>query len=671
MCGIAGFWDQPGPEDAFTPVLKRMAASLRHRGPDSSGLWFDQRAGIGFAHTRLAIVDLSPAGHQPMHSNDARWTITFNGEVYNFEAIRRELDAAGLAPSGGWRGHSDTEIILAAVSGWGVERALSRFVGMFAMALWDHRERELWLIRDRLGIKPLYYGFCGTTLVFASELKALRALSSWRGEVDARALALYLRYLYVPAPLSIWQGVQKLLPGAWLRITAADMEQRRVPEPVRYWRVEDAVAAGLADPFAGSEAELVRELDQRLSNAVGLRLVADVPLGAFLSGGIDSSTVVALMQAQSSQPVRTYSIGTHSSDYNEAEQAKAVARHLGTAHTELYVEPEQALAVVPLLPEHYDEPYADISQIPTLLVSRLARRDVTVSLSGDGGDELFGGYTRYLQGPGLWRRMSRLPLPLRRLVAGALRHGGEAGLDAVYRAVAPLLPPERRQTLFRDKIQKVTEGLCAPHGPGFYRALTSLWHNPGQLLQSERCASPPPLAPGLFGLPLHPADDGQNCGLPAGMDYAAWMMAADQTSYLPDDILTKLDRASMAVSLEARVPLLDHRVVEFAWRIPPGLTFRAGRGKHALRRVLETYVPPALTDRPKQGFDLPLDAWLRGPLRGWAEELLDAREMQRQGYLNPEPVRQAWTAHLSGRRNLQHQLWGVLMFQAWRARYGA
>jgi asparagine synthase (glutamine-hydrolysing) len=658
MCGIAGFWGPPRPADFFPPVLEGMAACLRHRGPDTSGIWFDPAAGLGLAHTRLAILDLTPAGHQPMHSAGGRLTTVFNGEVYNYADFRRELEEAGHAPEGGWRGHSDTEAILAAAQAWGLEKAVRRFVGMFALALWDSRKHALTLLRDRLGIKPLYYGYCGQTLVFGSQPGALRRHPDFDRPLSRTALAAYLRTLYVPAPYCIHEGLRQLEPGCILTITAADLAARRLPEPVPYWTVNAAAEAGAAHPFAGSEEEAEAELARLLDDAVGLRMIADVPLGAFLSGGVDSSTVVALMQRRSTRKVRTFTIGFTDPAYDESGPARAVARHLGTDHTELILSPEEARAAIPDLPRFFDEPFADASMLPTFLVSRLARRHVTVSLSGDGGDELFGGYNRYLLAPALWQAASRLPRPLRRAAGGLLSSlaGPLAGmLEATQ---SRLLPPDRRQLILRDKVQKLSAALSAAGREEFFHSLASFWQRPADLLDDlpEGGAEPPT----RFTDPR---------AWPRVDDYAAWMMAMDLATYLPGDILAKVDRASMAVALEARVPLLDHRVAQFALSLPLHFKIRHGQGKRLLRRVLYRHVPRELIERPKQGFGLPIHDWLRGPLRAWAEDLLAEPRLRDSGF-KPAPVRRAWADHLGGRANRQYHLWAVLMYQAWRAEHG-
>ncbi|MGH7547194.1 MAG: asparagine synthase (glutamine-hydrolyzing) [Gemmatimonadales bacterium] len=640
MCGIAGYFRPAGlAAEPAAAILDRMTATLRHRGPDDGGSWIDAAAGIALGSRRLAILDLSPLGHQPMHAASGRYVIVFNGEVYNFRALRGELEALGHR----FRGHSDTEVLLGAVSEWGVRPAVERLNGMYAFALWDRLERTLHLVRDRPGEKPLYYAPVGDTLLFGSELKALRAHPAFPAEIDRDALALLLRYRCVPAPYTIYRGVYKLPPATILSLPARATNWRD-SVPIEYWSARAVAERGVADPFTGSERDAVDCLDELLRDAVRLRMEADVPLGAFLSGGTDSSLVVALMQAQSPRPVRTFTIGFHEWRYNEAPHAAAVARHLGTDHTELYVTPAEALAVVPRLPVIYDEPFADPSQIPTFLISELTRRHVTVSLSGDAGDELFGGYRRYHLGPALWGAMRWLP-------AGA-RRGMAAGLTRVHRAAAFPGSALRRWTgkrNLRERVLQVAEVLRTDSPTALLRYLISAWKDPTGVVPGAH--EPPTL------LSSH---SGQ-----IAPDVARQIMYLDLVTYLPDDILVKVDRASMAVSLESRIPLLDHRIIEFAWRLPPSLKIRDGRGKWLLRELLARYVPRSVTDRPKHGFDVPLGAWLRGPLRGWAEELLDEGRLRREGMLRPEPIRQKWLEHMRGDTSWTYDLWTVLMFQAW------
>lgn len=622
--------------------VRGMVASIRYRGPDDFGVWCDERVGIGLGHARLSILDLSPEGHQPMVSASGRYVISYNGEVYNFAELRSELGVVGQK----FRGHSDTEVMLAAFEEWGIEKAVQRFVGMFAFALWDKQTRTLTLARDRLGEKPLYYGWQGEAFLFGSELKALRAHPAFRAEVDRNALALLLRHNYIPAPYSIYQGISKLSPGCLLTVSLSQRNPRIVP----YWSGKQAIEAGLAHPFEGSESAAVSALEALLKDAVGQQMVADVPLGAFLSGGVDSSTVVALMQAQSSRPVKTFTIGFHEEGYDEAPHAKSVARHLGTEHTELYVMPKEAMDVIPRLPALYDEPFSDSSQIPTFLVSELARRHVTVSLSGDGGDELFGGYNRYFWATNIWRRVGWVPQPMRAALVGALMALPPSAWNGVFRWLSRFLPVGWRYANPGDKLHKLAEVLAVRTPEEIYLDLVSHWKQPTEVVRGTH--EPPTVL----------TDPARWADLP---DFEQRMMYLDQMTYLPDDILTKVDRAAMGVSLETRVPFLDHRVVEFAWSLPLSMKIRHGQGKWLLRQVLYRHVPKELMERPKMGFGVPIDVWLRGPLKGWAEELLDEARLQREGYFDPRPIRRKWAEHLTGRRNWSYYLWDVLMFQAW------
>jgi asparagine synthase (glutamine-hydrolysing) len=640
MCGIAGFWQPKRASDDPVETLNRMGAALAHRGPDDSGSFHDDRAGVGLSFRRLSILDLSAEGHQPMNSSSGRYVMIFNGEVYNFEEMR-----AGLDPHQ-WRGHSDTEVMLEAFERWGIEPAVQRFVGMFAFALWDRRERRLHLVRDRLGIKPLYYGRAGNAFVFASELKAIWQHPDFNGEIDRDALALYMRHNYVPSPHCIYKGLHKLQPGCMLTLDS----EAATPQVRRYWSAKEVARRGQLSPLQVSDAEAVEELHQLLLRAVNLRMIADVPLGAFLSGGVDSSTVVALMQAQSQRPVKTFTIGFHENGYNEAIDAKRVAEHLGTDHTELYLTSKDALDVVPLLPTMYDEPFSDSSQIPTYLVSKLAHRSVAVSLSGDGGDELFGGYNRYALTKQIWNFMKPLPKPIRTLAASVLRAVPPDRMDTAFRMFRPLLPKSLHHGAPGDKAHKLADFLSLD-GPQdlYYRAL-SHWKNPSEIVLDSN-------EPGTI----------RECiaELSTNMRIEEVMMLTDLLHYLPDDILTKVDRASMAVSLEARVPLLDHRVVEFAWRLPRAFKIREGVSKWILREILYKYVPHGLIERPKMGFGVPIDRWLRGPLRDWAEHLLSVKSLLDPGLFNVDRVREKWREHHSGDRNWQYLLWDVLVFQDW------
>jgi asparagine synthase (glutamine-hydrolysing) len=639
MCGIAGYWQTRRTGDDPLGVLKRMGAAIAYRGPDDSGCFWDA-TGLGLVHRRLSILDLSVEGHQPMTSASGRYVIVFNGEVYNFQEIKAELGEIL------WRGHSDTEVILAAIECWGIDAAVRRFVGMFAFALWDREEKNLHLVRDRLGIKPLYYGRAGGNFVFASELKAICEHPDFSGNIDRDSMALYMRHNYIPAPHCIYEGIHKLQPGSILSISEAGAE----PKVRAFWSAADVANEGTKSTYDASDEEIVEELHQRLRSAVGLRMIADVPLGAFLSGGIDSSTVVALMQSQSSRPVKTFTIGFYEDAYNEGEHAKKVAQHLGTEHTELYVTPEEALGVVPLLPKMYDEPFADSSQIPTYLVSKLARSSVTVSLSGDGGDELFGGYNRYLLTKKIWQSLNRFPKPTRRAAASGIHAIPPAAIDALYRFIRPMIPKQRRWSAVGDRAHKLASFFTTQSAGDIYFGALSQCEDPSELVLSSK--EPRTVAEIIADSASLPTLEEQ-------------MMLTDLRTYLPDDILTKVDRASMAVSLEARVPLLDHRVVEFAWRIPLRLKIKNEIGKWVLRQVLYKYVPQDLVERPKMGFGVPIEHWLRGPLRDWAEDLLRADTLKQHDILNVEAIRHKWTEHLSGRRNWQYLLWNVLVFQDW------
>lgn len=617
-----------------------MSGALRHRGPDGEDFW--STGAVHLAHRRLAIVDLTPTGVQPMRSASGRFVITFNGEVYNYRTLRKELEASGKAPA--WRGSSDTEVMLAAIDAWGLRAALERFVGMFAFALWDTQRAELHLVRDRLGVKPLYWAQPRGQLAFASELKALRHVPGFDTTLHPEALASFTRTNSVVGEQSIYVGTRRLAPGTLATFTAPG----RAPTVTTWWSPRTAALNGLRARFRGTEDDALDQLEVLARDAVGLRMVADVPLGAFLSGGVDSSTVVALMQAQSRQPVHTFSIQNETAAFDEGPAARAVATHLGTHHTAFTVTAGDALAVIPSLPEMFDEPFADSSQIPTYLVSRLARRAVTVALSGDGGDELFGGYTRHLWGPRLWQVMRLLPHAARSLAAHAIASRSAESWDTLFAKLRPVVPATRLAGL---RMHKVANALDADSPSALYELLSSQWTPADGLLR----APPPPhaAAPPLEGASV--AED---------------FMLRDLSGYLPDDVLTKVDRASMSVSLEAREPLLDHRLVEFAWSLPLDFKLRGNHGKWLLHRLLRRFVPEGIGAGPKMGFAVPLGDWLRGPLRPWAEELLDPTRLEREGHFKPHVVTQRWREHLSGARPWEAHLWNVLMFQAWLAANG-
>ncbi len=644
MCGITGFLEaRPRPLAAQEAIAAAMAAAIAHRGPDDSGVWAEAEAGIALGHRRLAIIDLSPAGHQPMLTADGRYVVSFNGEIYNYPELAARLRQEGAA----LRGHSDTEVLIEGIARWGVAETLRHCEGMFALALWDRQARRLTLARDRLGIKPLYWSRQGGLFLFASELKALHRHPDWRPAIDRDALAAYLRLGYVPAPAAIYRDTHKLPPGTMLTVT-----RQGVAEIAAYWRLAEVAQAGIAAPESGGEAKQLAALDGVLRRAVRNEMVSDVPLGAFLSGGVDSSLVVALMQAESARPVRSFTIGFAAAGYDEAQHAKRVAAHLGTEHTELYVDDETARRLIPHLPVWYDEPFADSSQIPTRLISELARRQVTVALSGDGGDELFAGYERHRMAARLGRWQALLPGGLRRAAGGMLA----ALPPAAVSGAAALLPERLRPSLPEQKAQKLAAALGAADGAALYRSIVSLWPEPGRLVPGAAEA------------------DGLAEGLAAAAAVAGpveRMMLADALTYLPDDILTKVDRASMSVGLEVRVPLLNHRVVEAAWRLPPDLKLRHGTSKWALRQILYRHVPKALIERPKHGFSVPLAAWLRGPLRGWAEDLLSPATLKGTGWLEPAPIVARWREHCAGRKDWSQSLWAVLMLETWLAQQGA
>lgn len=638
MCGIAGLLNLKGKFKGFElrNVATRMAGTLIHRGPDDQNVWVDAEAGVAFSHTRLAIIDLSPAGAQPMTSSCGRFVLSYNGEVYNAPELRAELEAVGRR----FRGHSDTETIVEGFAVWGVRQTVERMIGMFAFAAWDRTSRKLTLARDRLGIKPLYWGYADGSLVFASELKAIKAVPGWQAEINRNALAAFLRYSYVPTPMSIYQGINKLRPG-----TLLEFGEDGDIKDTAYWSLADVAARAQASQLDVSDALALETVETLLSDAVRRCMIADVPLGLFLSGGVDSSTVAALMQANSSRPIRTFSIGFREPAYDEAAYAKQVATYIGTEHTELYVTPAEARAIIPKLQEIYDEPFGDSSQIPTCLVSEMTRRHVTVALSGDGGDEVFAGYNRYGQGLALAKMIRALPKPMRQVLAGAIT----AVSPGIWDFVSLVVPKQIRPRLAGDKIHKLA-GVLPEDTVGFYRHLITQWPEASSLV--EYAAAPDDS--------LH-----DNAARERFRDDVSWMQYLDMLTYLPDDILTKVDRASMAVGLEVRVPLLDHRIVEWSWRLPPRLKTRRGTGKWLLREVACRFLPRDLLERPKMGFGVPIDDWLRGPLKEWAGDLLSASNLSAAGPLYTAPIVKKWEEHQAGNRNWQHFLWNVLMFAAW------
>lgn len=642
MCGIAGYFALT--KDRPDGAIENMTRAILHRGPDSAGHWRDDDAGIALGMRRLAVLDLTPAGEQPMTSECGRYVVVFNGEIYNHRAIRKDLESQARAPR--WRGHSDTEVLVAAIAAWGVVPALKACNGMLGLAVWDRKERTLYLAIDRFGEKPLYFGWCGRTFLFGSELKALAAHPGWSAEIDRDSLAGFMRVGYILAPRSIYSGIAKLEPGTIAVLRTGSAYTGQLPEISTYWSVRETVERAAQTRIKLDAVEITTQFEALLSDAVGLRMESDVPLGAFLSGGFDSTAVVVLMQRQSSRPVRTFTIGFEEQAHNEAPYAKAVAERLGTAHTEFYVSPQEAIDVIPRLPAIYDEPFADSSQIPTFLVSELARRHVTVSLSGDGGDEMLGGYARYSVTNRTQASIARLPMPLRKLLAGAITSVGPANWDRLYHAATMY----RRKNLIGGRAMKFSYLLSEPNKLAAYKAISSLWQAPNDVVLGA-------------SEPFTPAD--RPSEIPEGLSFIEQMMFLDIHSYLPGDILTKVDRATMAVSLEGRIPFLDPRIMEFAWRLPMHYKVRGGIGKWLLREIVYRHVPRELMDRPKSGFSIPIQNWLRGRLRPWAESLLQTETLEQEG-LSPEPVLAAWQEHRSGASERHFELWNVLMYLEWR-----
>lgn len=649
MCGLAGFlWTSKETVIEINRKLKSMTDVIKHRGPDDEGFWIDEKDRVAFGHRRLSILDLSAAGHQPMHSLSKRFTVVFNGEIYNHPELRDKLESESKKKIY-WQGHSDTETLLYCFDFWGVDLTLKNISGMFAMALYDSSTQSMYLVRDRMGEKPLYYGWNSNKFIFASELKSIKAFDGVSTEVDREALALYLKYDYVPSPFSIYKGFKKLPQGSYLKLDRKDNEWVKDSEVIiKYWSMKNIAKSGKADQFIhSSEQDVIDKLDLLLSKSIKEQMISDVPLGAFLSGGIDSSLIVALMQKQSNRKIKTFTIGFDEKNYNEAEYAKSVARHLGTDHTELYISPEQAIDVISQIPYIYDEPFADSSQIPTFLVSKMAKQHVTVSLSGDGGDELFGGYNRYFMANKLWKKIHRVPLSIRKIITLLISLISPQNWDYLINLIFKFLPKKYRVAHPGDKIYKLSKILTSKNMFDVYDKLVSHWNDPNKVvINSTKINNPAPKATEL----LTPEEE---------------MMLKDSTSYLPDDILAKVDRASMSVSLEARAPFLDRDVVQFAWTLPFNMKIRNSKGKWILRKVLNKYVPNELIDRPKMGFGVPIDEWLRGPLQQWAENLLSEKRLKDDGYFNVDLVRKKWLEHLSGSQNWQYHLWSILMFQIW------
>ncbi|MEG3637883.1 asparagine synthase (glutamine-hydrolyzing) [Magnetococcus sp. PR-3] len=646
MCGISGFinLDRDQSPHALEQTISAMSQTLHHRGPDSAGLWVDAQQGIALGHQRLAIQDLSPSGHQPMHDNSQRYTLVFNGEIYNFNDLKQDLDPHP------WRGHSDTEVLLAALTKWGIDQTLQRTVGMFALALWDRHTQTLILARDRMGEKPLYYGWQGRTLLFGSELKPLQKHPQWQGVMDRHALTLYLRHNAIPAPHSIYQGIFKLQPGCYCTFSLQGSQTPCDGKIHTYWSMHQQVQHALQNPFQGDAHEAEKLLADQLHSTVRQQMIADVPLGAFLSGGIDSSLIAAVMQAESSKPIHTFTIGFQEADHDESPYAQAIAQHLGTQHTTLQVTHSDALDMVSTLPTTYDEPFSDSSQLPTLLLAKLTRQHVTVALSGDGGDELFGGYDRYGECMKLWKLINHVPGSMRGIASKMGKAMPPGMWSALLRPASPWLP-KKAQGNPGDIVHKVLDLFASPSQAQLYRHMVSHWDRPETLvLGSEEPHS----------AMLHHWQTLTAADAPIHK-----MMYVDSLGYLPDDILVKVDRAAMAASLETRVPLLDHRMVELAWTLPLALKRSGEQGKQPLRGLLTRYMPERLFERPKMGFGIPLEQWLRGPLKTWAADLLAPERLQQQGLLNPVPIQQAWQAHQSGQQNLHYPLWDILMLQAW------
>jgi len=646
MCGINGYYSKSA--SIFNNVIVKMNSAISHRGPDTSGTWSDRNSGIVLGHQRLSIIDLSQAGNQPMQSNSGRFILTYNGEFYNHLDVRKELEKSSSNIK--WRGNSDTETLLEAIDFWGIKVSLEKIDGMFAFGVWDQKKRCLTLARDRIGEKPLYYGWQGKSnnkvFLFGSELKALKVHPEFNGEINRDAIALQLRHNCIPAPYSIYKNIFKLLPGHFLQLKENDLKKSLLPSSKVYWSLTESVIHGHNNQLILSEMEIQKDLEEHLKLSVKKQMISDVPLGAFLSGGIDSSTIVALMQSQSNKSVKTFTIGFSENDYSEAQYAKKIAKHLGTDHAELYISSNIAMDVIPKLPTIYDEPFSDSSQIPTFLVSQLAKQHVKVALSGDGGDELFCGYNRYIMSKKFWNASRLMPSASRKI----LKSGIHSISPQYWNKISRLLPGLNQYANFGDKMHKGANILEAKTISDLYYMLCSHWQNPTEAVINSK--EPSTLLT-------------ESKSELKGFSSQQQMMILDSITYLPDDILVKIDRAAMASSLETRTPFLDHKLIEYVWKIPQSLKLRNGSGKWILRQILNQYVPKNLTERSKMGFAIPLDSWLRGPLRDWAENLLNERKLQQEGYFNPKLIREKWSEHLSKKRNWQSDLWDILMFQAW------
>jgi len=646
MCGIVGFYSSNYHEvDDLYQIIWNMTESLEHRGPDDKGVWKDSELNMFMGHRRLSILDLTDAGHQPMYSRCKRYIIILNGEIYNHVELRKKLNK-----SSEWRGSSDTETIIECIAEWGVEKTLNDLEGMFSIALWDLTNKKLYLARDPFGEKPLYYGWQGNNFFFGSELKSLKVHPQFISNLDRNSLALYFRHNCIPSPYSIYEGINKLIPGSYLTLDFKDIGKAKSAKPTPFWQLNDAIRFSKENAFQGTAEEAIEEVEFQLNKSVKQQMLSDVPLGAFLSGGIDSSTIVALMQKNSMDPVKTFTIGFDNNDFDEAIYAKEVAKHLGTDHTELYLSPDDAMSVIPSLSSMYCEPFSDSSQIPTYLVSKLASESVVVSLSGDGGDEIFGGYNRYTEGQKVWSNFNKLPKSIRHTSGALLTSFSPRIWDRAFSTAKYLLPRKFRFTSPGDKAHKLAEVLYQDTQEEFYKTLCSHWKDPENIVLNSK---------------EYPTLLTNETGWLGSNNFIENMMAMDTNTYLADDILVKVDRAAMACSLETRIPMLSKNVVQSAWSLPLDLKIRDGVGKWPLRQVLYKHVPKDLIERPKQGFGMPLGDWLRGPLHEWASDLLNKENLTNSGYINPEPVMKLWDEHSKGERNWQYQLWDVLMFETW------